>query len=173
MAKVNKAASDLIKEYEGLRLTAYKCAADKWTIGYGVTAGAGVGITPKAGMVITEAQADKYFELAIDKFADGVAKCFTVPVNENQFGACVSLAYNIGIGAFAKSSIVKNVNAGEFGKAANAFLLYNKAGGKVLNGLQRRRKAERELFLKPVAVVEPAKVGWLAAIWGIITGKAK
>lgn len=146
---INKAALDLIKEFEGFRAEAYKDAVGVWTIGYGTTAMAEVGIIPKAGMKITEAQAEGYLDAAVTKFSHNVTKVLTKPANENEFGAMVSLAYNIGPGAFSKSSVLRKFNADDKMGAADAFLLWNKAGGKVLNGLVRRRQAERDLFLKP------------------------
>jgi len=155
MKTVNKATIALIKEFEGLRLEAYKCPAGVWTIGYGTTAGAGVGIKPEAGMVITEAEAEWYLEQAVAKFAAGVEAVITAPVNANEFGALVSLAYNIGQGAFKRSSCLKWLNAGDKAKAAAAIKLWNKAGGKVLAGLVRRREAEVALFWTPVPVQPP------------------
>lgn len=151
--KVNNDALNLIKEFEGLRLEAYKCSAGVWTIGYGTTAAAGVGVDPKAGMTITEAEADWYLEKAIEKFASKIEGYITAPINENQFGAFVSLAYNIGPTAFKKSSALRHFNNGDLDKAASSILLWNKAGGKVLKGLVRRREAERSLFLRPVQLI--------------------
>jgi lysozyme len=143
-------AVDLIKEFEGFRAEAYRDAAGVWTIGYGTTAKAGVGIEPSQGMVITKAEAEEYLRLAVDKFAAQIAPMITAPINEHQFGAFVSLAYNIGPSAFRRSSALDEFNDGQVGRAADAILLWNKAGGKVLRGLERRRAAERALFLKPV-----------------------
>ena len=151
--KVNKAGIDLIKEFEGLKLEAYKCPAGVWTIGYGTTSRAGVGIKPEAGMVITEAEAEWYLEQAVAKFAAGVEAVITAPVDENEFAAMVSLAYNIGMTGFRKSSALRHFNAGDKAKAAAAIKLWNKAGGKVLAGLVRRREAEVALFWTPVPVV--------------------
>jgi len=151
---INKAALDLIKEFEGFRANAYKDPVGIWTIGYGTTAMAQVGIEPKAGMVITEAQALAYLDAAIVKFEHNVTKVLKRPANENEYGAMVSLAYNIGPSAFAKSSVLRKFNEGDNVGAADAFLLWNKAGGKVMAGLTRRRKAERDFFLKPVASAE-------------------
>lgn len=144
---INKATIDLIKEFEGLRLTAYQDSVGVWTIGYGTTAAAGVGIAPKAGMTITEQQAEQYLRLGVEKFADQIAPKFTRAPTENEFGACVSLAYNIGPAGFAKSSVLRKHNAGDKAGAAASFALWNKAGGRVLAGLTRRRAAEAKLYL--------------------------
>lgn len=147
---MNKATIDLIKEFEGFRAKAYLDPVGILTIGYGTTAAAGVGIKPALGMTITEAQAHGYLMAAVDKFAVQIAPKITAPINENEFGAFVSLAYNIGPGAFGKSSALRKFNAGDKQGAANSILLWNKAGSKVLPGLVRRREAERALFLRPV-----------------------
>ena len=150
---INKACVDLVKEYEGFEATAYKCPAGVWTIGYGTTAEAGVGIVPIEGMTITKAKAEGYLHATMDKFANAISMGITAPINENEFGAFVSLAYNIGPGAFSKSSALRYFNAGNKAKAADAILLWNKADKKVSNGLVRRRAAERALFLTPVGAV--------------------
>ena len=144
---INTASLNLIREFEGFRAKAYLDPVGVLTIGYGTTAAAGVGIVPRLGMTITEAQATGYLDAAVTKFLHHVMASLTRIPTDNQFGAMVSLAYNIGPGAFAKSSICRKFNAGDIQGAADAFLLYNKAGGKVLNGLVRRRYAERALFL--------------------------
>ncbi len=145
---VNDAAIDLIKEFEGFEAKAYRDPVGIWTIGYGTTKAAGVVVDPKSGMEITQDDAERYLQLAVQKFAAQVEGMITVPVNENQFGALVSLAYNIGPGAFKGSTVLRKLNDGDYQGAADAFLMWNKAGGKVLAGLVRRRNAERELFLK-------------------------
>lgn len=148
--KINQATVELVKEFEGFSAKAYKCPAGIWTIGYGTTAAAGVGITPKEGMTISQSDAEGYLHGALEKFASQIEDAITAPINENEFGAFVSLAYNIGPGAFKKSSALSSFNAGDKAKSAKAILLWNKAGGKVLKGLTRRREAERKLFLTPV-----------------------
>ena len=147
---INQAGLDLIKEFEGFRAEAYRDPVGVWTIGYGTTAAADVGIAPNAGMKISKADAEMYLARAIDKFAAQIDPKVTAPINENERAAFLSLAYNIGPGAFAKSSALRKFNEGDRAGAANAILLWNKAGGKVLAGLVRRREAERVLFLRPV-----------------------
>lgn len=183
--KVNKAAMDLIKEFEGLRLEAYQDSVGVWTIGYGTTARAGVGISPRPGMVITEAEASHYLEKAVSKFADSIRSAITAPINENEFGAFVSLAYNIGPGAFKRSSSLRHFNNGDKARAAQNILLWNKAGGKVLRGLVRRREAEKALFEKPVAHIpfdQPAqpnltpthtRPGFFASLLALLIGDRK
>lgn len=170
---INQATLDLVKGFEGLRLKAYTDSAGVWTIGYGTTAAAGLGIEPKAGMTITEAEAERLLHAGLDKFAAQIAPLIKVPVTDNEFGACVSLAYNIGPGAFGKSSVLRLLNAGDRPGAADAFRMWNKAGGKVLAGLTRRREAERALFLafsdaapapKPPENLPKTSPGLLAAL---------
>jgi lysozyme len=144
---INAATIALVKEFEGLRLNAYQDAVGVWTIGYGTTGMAGVGISPLAGMKISETDAEMYLRRGLEKFAADIRPAITAPINDNEFGAFLSLAYNIGPGAFRRSSALRKFNAGDKAGAANAILLWNKAGGKVLRGLVRRREAERALFL--------------------------
>lgn len=145
--QVNKATIDLIKQFEGFEPKAYLDPVGIWTIGYGTTSRAGVGIDPKKGMVISEREATIYLERAVDKFANQIKPHIKKPINENEFGAFVSLAYNIGPASFVKSTALRKFNEGDKQGAANAILLFNKAGGKVLKGLERRREAEKALFL--------------------------
>lgn len=145
--KTNKAGLDLIKSFEGLRLETYKCSAGVDTIGYGHTSAAGA---PKVapGMKITAAEAEEILARDLRKYEEAVDKAVTVTPTENQFAAMVSLCYNIGPGNFSGSSVVKKLNAGDAKGAAQSFLLWNKAAGKVLAGLTRRREAEKALFEK-------------------------
>ena len=143
---VNEATVDLVKEFEGFRSSAYQDSVGVWTIGYGTTAEAGVGIVPRPGLTITKGQAERYLHMALDDFAAQIRPAITAPINENQFGAFLSLAYNIGPGAFKRSTALKRFNAGDVEGAAEAILWFNKAGGEVLRGLERRRRAEVELF---------------------------
>jgi len=145
---INNEALSLIMRWEGCKLTAYKDVIGVWTIGYGHTSMAGPPYV-KAGMKITQKEADDILRGDLIKYIDAVDKAVKVPVSENMRGAMVSLCYNIGPGAFSKSSLVKKVNAGDVAGAANAFLSCKKAGGKAIQGLLNRRHDERKLFLKP------------------------
>ena len=136
--------AELIKSFEGLELEAYLCPADVWTIGYGHTGDV------KEGDTITKAEADELLDKDLEKFRSGVNRCVKVPLNENQFGALVSFAYNVGIGSLQSSTLLKLLNAGDYDAAADQFPRWNKSGGKVLTGLTRRREAERAVFLTPV-----------------------
>lgn len=139
---VTQAGVNLIKRFEGDRLTAYLCPAGKLTIGYGHT---GPDVTP--GKKITAEQANSLLIADIDRFAKGVRALVKKSITDNQFSACVSFAYNVGIYAFSKSTLLRLLNAGDIQGAANEFPKWNKANGKPLPGLTARRAAERALFL--------------------------
>jgi GH24 family phage-related lysozyme (muramidase) len=150
---INQATINLVKEFEGCKLEAYQDIVGVWTIGYGTTEGAGLGVVPKPGMKITQEEAELLLMAGLKKFAEQIKPKFMRQVNDNQFGALLSLAYNIGPSAFSRSSALMMVNEGQFIKAADAIRLWNKAGGKMNKGLVRRREAERTLFLTPTTLV--------------------
>jgi lysozyme len=137
----------LIKEFEGLRLDAYLCSGAKWTIGYGTTTlpnGEGV----QKGMMITEERAEKLLQSDLHKFERQVQRFVTAPLNQNQFDALVSLVYNIGAGNFSASTLLRKLNEEDYAGAAQEFTRWNRAGGKQLSGLTRRRQAEQSLFME-------------------------
>lgn len=142
---VNQETLDLIKSFEGLRLKAYRDVKGVLTIGYGHTGDV------KEGDVVTKHQAEAILQVDLDKFERGVEELTEgVKLSDNEFGALVSLAFNIGLGAFAKSTLLLKLKHGaprDF--CATEFLKWRMAGGKVYPGLVRRRAAERALFLKP------------------------
>ncbi|NAR50089.1 glycoside hydrolase family protein [Acinetobacter haemolyticus] len=138
---------NLITSFESLKLTAYLCPAKVWTIGFGTTVYSN-GIRVKQGDKCTESQAKAYFAYDLNRFERAVNGSVAVPLSQNQFDALVSLTYNIGENAFKSSTLLKMLNAGNYRGAADQFLVWNKSNGEVLNGLVRRRKTERELFLK-------------------------
>lgn len=141
--KLSQTGLNLIKQFEGCRLTAYKCPAGVWTIGYGHTAGVA------AGQTITQAQAEAFLRQDCEKFERYVNNPtyvrITEQLNQNQFDALVSFAFNCGAGNLKKLCAGRNAS-----QIANALPKYNKAAGKVLNGLVRRRAAEVALFNTPV-----------------------
>jgi lysozyme len=155
--KTNRAGIDLIKKWEGVKLEAYLCPAGVWTIGYGHTSAAGEPRVVK-GMKITAQEAVDILVRDLVKYEAAVNKAITRAPNDNQFAAMVSLCYNIGPGAFARSSLVKRFNAGDVDGAADAFRMWNKAGGRVLQGLVNRREDEIRLFRAPVSKPAPAPV---------------
>ena len=130
----------LIKEFEGLRLKAYKCPGGVWTIGYGHTA------CVKPGMVISEAQAEEYLKadlISFERYLNGLG----LALNQNQFDALISLIYNIGIGNFQKSTLLRKarINAND-NSIMDEFLRWVYSKGRVLPGLQRRRLREMKLY---------------------------
>ena len=146
--KLNKEGADLIKSFEGCKLKAYQCSAKKWTIGYGNTFYED-GTLVKIGDAISQQKAEQLFELIANEFASKVAKLVTSNVTNNQFGALTSFAYNCGVVNLQKSTLLKKVNANHNDiTIKQEFLKWNKAGGKVLAGLTRRREAESNLYFK-------------------------
>ena len=144
--KLNKAGKDLIKSFEGCKLVAYQCSAGKWTIGYGNTFFEN-GEAVKPGDRITQEKADELFELIVSNFESKVDKLIKTILTENQFSALVSFCYNVGENNLAKSTLLKKINFNPNDPSIRAeFMKWNKAGGKVLNGLVRRREAEAKLY---------------------------
>lgn len=137
--RINDAGLAIIKESEGLRLEAYNLGG-QWLIGYGHAR------TARAGMTITQVQAEQLLREDVRDAEDGVRARVLVPVNENQFSAMVSLAYNLGVGGFGRSTVLEALNAGDYDRAADNFLNHNRAGGKVNAHLTHRREQERALF---------------------------
>lgn len=142
---INSKGLALVKEFEGLRLKAYRDPDGRWTIGYGHT-GSEVG----SGDVITAKQAEALLSKDLNKFETVVHSAVKVKLNSNQFSALVSFTYNEGPGNLKSSTLLKKLNQRDYQGAANEFLRWNKGdGGRVLPGLTRRRAAERKLFLTP------------------------
>lgn len=158
---LNQASIDLIKEFEGWRADAYvdpATSGEPITIGYGHTSAAGLPKV-KLGMTITKTQGEEILRRDLEDVERTVDSLVRVPINENQRGALVSFTYNLGGGNFAKSTLLKKVNAKDFPGAAGEFKKWNKAAGKVMAGLTRRRSAEAKLFSTPVAATaEPETV---------------
>ncbi|UIA94555.1 lysozyme (plasmid) [Erwinia tracheiphila] len=131
----------LIKNFEGLCLTAYQCSAHVWTIGYGHTAGV------KPGDTITEGQAEQFLRDDLDQFEAAVYRLVNVTLSQHQFDALVSFTFNLGEGNLKNSTLLKKLNAGDYSGAAEEFPRWNRADGRVVEGLTRRRLAERDMFL--------------------------
>lgn len=145
--EINEAGIQLIKQFEGLRLEAYPdpgTGGEPWTIGYGHTGGV------KKGQKISEQEADELLKQDLKRFEDGVNNLVRYPININQFSALVSLSYNVGLANLKSSTLLAMVNVGKLEEAALQFPRWNKAAGKILPGLVKRRKAEQDLFLLPV-----------------------
>jgi lysozyme len=144
--EVNKAGRDLIKHFEGCKLKAYKCPAGLWTISWGLTFYPD-GTKVKEGDVITQQQAEDYFNAIVDDFAKGVDVLVKSNVTENNFAALVSFTFNVGTGNLKKSTLLKKVNANPKDPSITAeFKKWTRANGVVLKGLVRRREAEAKLY---------------------------
>lgn len=144
---VSPSGVDLICNFEGLRLKAYDDGVGVWTIGFGTTKYPN-GIRVKKGDTCTLDQAKAYMQNDLKSFEQTVNNTVKVLLNQNQFDALVSLAYNIGSTAFKNSTLVRQLNEGNYKAAANQFNVWVNAGGKRMQGLVNRRAAERALFLK-------------------------
>lgn len=138
--RIGANALALIKRCEGLRLKAYLCPAGVPTIGYGST-----GDHVRMGMTITEQEAEALLLKDLSRFETGVA-AVAGKMTQGQFGAMVSLAFNIGLGAFGRSTVLRRHLAGDHAGAANAFGMWNKSGNRVLAGLVSRRADEAALY---------------------------
>lgn len=140
---INADGLDLIKSFEGCKLAAYRDIKGIITIGYGHT-----GADVYDGMTINQAAADMFLRTDLKRTEDGVNACLNVSVNDNQFSALVCLAYNIGLGSFSSSTLLKCLNANMNDKAVREFERWDHANGVEIPGLLRRRQAERDLFMK-------------------------
>jgi lysozyme len=144
--RLNSAGIKLLHDFEGLRLTSYLCPAGVWTIGYGNTFYED-GTPVRSGQTITKERAEQLFLLVANRFASDVQNLLRRTLNENQFSALVSFAYNVGIANLRKSTLLRKVNANPRDTTIRTeFLKWNKASGRELAGLTRRRQAEAVLY---------------------------
>jgi lysozyme len=155
MRRINAEGLAFIKQWEGLRLDAYKCSASVWTIGYGHTA------TAKQGMRISQTEAERllYQDLAV--FEAEVSRAVDVKLSDNQFAALVSWTYNVGVQAMRTSSLIRKLNQGDYASVPGELARWNKVGGTVNKGLSNRRAAEAGLWARGAFVasrdVEPTE----------------
>ena len=138
--KISQYGIDLIKHFEGCELEAYQCAAGVWTIGYGHTKGV------QPGDQWSEDHANHMLEVELEEYENYVSTAVTVPLSQNQFDALVSWVYNLGNGNLTSSTMLKVLNSGDYAGVPAQIKRWNKAGGKVLEGLTRRRQAEADMF---------------------------
>ncbi len=131
---------DFIKSFEKCRLSSYDDGVGVWTIGWGRTK------SVQRGDECTQEQADDWFDDELIDFEQGVTSAVKQRLSQNEFDACVSLSYNIGISAFQRSTLCKMLNLNDFTGAAKQFDVWNKGGGQVMQGLVKRRAAERKIF---------------------------
>ena len=161
MRRINRQTLTLIRRFEGLRLKAYRDAVGVWTIGYGHTSMAGPPkVTP--GTRITREEAERILRRDIERFARQVAKVLGPDVmsrlNDNQFGALMSFAFNVGIGNLKRSSVLRAVREGRFDDVPRLLMRWTRAGGRRLRGLVRRRRAEGRLWMTPPGKRRPPPV---------------
>ena len=138
--KISNKGIDLIKHFEGCETEAYLCPAGVPTIGYGHIKGV------QMGDVITEAQAEEMLVEELTEYENYIHDCVTAPLNQNQFDAMVSWVFNLGVGNLKSSTLLKTLNIGNYRGVPEQIMRWNKAGGKVLEGLTRRRQAAADLF---------------------------
>ena len=138
--KISNKGIDLIKHFEGCETEAYLCPAGVPTIGYGHIKGV------QMGDVITEAQAEEMLVEELTEYENYIHDCVTAPLNQNQFDAMVSWVFSLGVGNLKSSTLLKTLNIGNYRGVPEQIMRWNKAGGKVLEGLTRRRQAEADLF---------------------------
>jgi lysozyme len=143
---INPEGLMLIKKHEGIRLKSYRCPAGVWSIGYGSTAGV------KPGMLIDLQYAEALLRQDLERFERGVKLLVKVPLNDNQFAALTSFAFNLGLGALAKSTLLKKLNAGDYAAVPEQLMRWNKARNpktgvlEYSKGLNKRRYAEGMLW---------------------------
>jgi lysozyme len=156
--RVNEKGLEIIKQYEGLRLKPYLCQAGVPTVGYGATTyldGSKVQMTDKA---ITKKMADALLVHHVKFAEDAVNNLVKVSITEDQFSALVSLVFNIGVGAFKDSTLLKLLNLGSIQAAGEQITRWNKVGGKPSDGLTKRRKSEYDLYTsQPVILKAPSE----------------
>ncbi len=138
---ISQAGIDLIKRWEGYRSQAYLCPGNVWTIGYGHTKGV------RQGQVISQAQAERLLKDDLKYFEKEVDNLIAVPINQSQFDALVSFAFNVGVNALAKSTLLKLLNQKDYAGAASQFGRWVYTNSKKLPGLVKRREEEKKLFL--------------------------
>lgn len=143
--QTSDAGLELIKRFEGVRLNAYDDGVGVWTIGVGHIKGV------KPGDVATADQVDRWLREDAQEAEDAVNRLARAPLTQAQFDALVSFTFNLGAGALERSTLLKRLNGRDYDAAANEFLRWNIAGGRVLAGLTKRRIAERMLFLTGAA----------------------
>jgi len=137
---ISQEGLSLIKKFEGCEYNAYKCAADVLTIGYGHTKGV------KEGDLITQQEADALLLHEMDEYEGYINNMVTVDLEQNQFDALVSWVFNLGSSNLSSSTLLKKINNKEFDAVPEQIKRWNKAGGKVLDGLIKRRNSEALLF---------------------------
>lgn len=165
---MNKYLKEIVQHFESCSLKAYLDTDDIATIGWGsIYYSKRNGEPVKMGDVITHKEADDEFEADIKEFTDAVRPLVKVPLNERQEAALISLAYNIGMGNFKSSTLLKKLNKGDYEGAALEFRWWRKDAGKVVKGLVRRRLSEENLFRGDVCyIIQKLRPDWREYYYG-------
>lgn len=137
----------LVSQFEGLSLVPYQDQGGVWTYGYGATIDLNGNPVTSRTQPISLNTAEVLLGLQLKQYADAVNESIKVTLNQNQFDACVSLCYNIGIGGFESSTVCREINENNFPGAAQAFIMWDEVSGEVNDSLLNRRKKEMALFL--------------------------
>ncbi|WP_288061363.1 lysozyme [Rodentibacter caecimuris] len=145
MMEISERGINFIVAEEGERSTAYQDVVGIWTIGVGHT-GFVDGKPVAKGMTITQEKSREILKADLARFEKAINASVNVPLKQNQFDALVSLAFNIGEGAFRRSTLLRKLNAGDYNGASQQFLVWKNAGGRVSQGLLNRRRREKALF---------------------------
>lgn len=143
---INENGLNLIKHFESLRLEAYQDSVGIWTIGWGHTSSGKNDGTIYEGLKITEEEAEGFLKDDLQKFEDAVSNMVNIELNDNQFSALVSFAFNLGSANLESSTLLKLLNKNDQFNSAKEFVKWSKAGGERLKGLVKRRLSERNLF---------------------------
>lgn len=157
--KISKKGLDLIKHFEGMKNRPYLCPAKLWTIGYGsvlypeqaktrdLAVRAAYPLKPQHNRVFSKEEIDELLAEDVHRFERGVARLVTVPMSQGIYDCAVSFSFNLGLGTLQRSTFLQKLNRNDKAGAIESLLKYNKAGGKILKGLDLRRKAEAALFM--------------------------
>jgi lysozyme len=146
--KISQQGLDLIKRYEGVKRKPYRCPAGLWTVGVGHLIGDGTVLPDSWNRTFEVAEIDAILAQDVARFERGVARYISAKLTQSMFDALVSFSFNLGLGALQRSKLRQRLNRGDKEGAIESLLKYNKAGGKVLKGLDNRRKDEAALFRK-------------------------
>lgn len=153
--RISTAGLELIKQFEAFEPQPYRDAVGIPTIGYGATYYPGGERVRMSDLPITEPDASDMLEQMVQRYADGIERYVQVPIASPMFDALVSWAYNVGLESARTSTLMRLLNAGDYLGAAEQFIKWNRAGGRELRGLTRRRLAERDLYLQGVEELQP------------------
>jgi lysozyme len=146
---VSKEGIALIKRYEGCKTTPYRCPAGLYTVGYGHVIGNGLQLPDEWNRTLSLGEIDELLRTDLARFERGVLRYCPVPLTQSQFDALVSFSFNLGLGVLQRSTFRRKLNRGDK-EAGRSLLRYNMAGGKVLNGLTKRRNDEYKLFMRNI-----------------------